>query len=90
MFGYSQTQQQWEIIHTHCHKSYSEKEEHIAVNCLSSGEAGSYSKKTPKTKTQYKMKYNTIWFSQESLKNYKDIITNSKLGEFYFLLLNMH
>ena len=33
---------------------------------------------------QYKTKYNTIWFSQENLKNYKDVITNSKLGEFYF------
>ena len=33
---------------------------------------------------QYKTKYNTTWFSQESLKNYKDAITNSKLGEYYF------
>ena len=90
MVGSSQTQQQWEIIYTHCCKSYSEKEEDIAVNRLPSGEAGSYSKKHTKTKIQYKMKYNTIWFSQASLKNSKDIITNSKLGEFYFLLLNMH
>ena len=30
---------------------------------------------------QYKAKYNTTWFSQESWKNYKDVITNSK---FYF------
>ena len=59
MFGYSQTQQQWEIIHTHCHKSYSEKEEHIAVNCLSSGEAGSYSKKTHQ-KQKYNIKWNII------------------------------
>ena len=33
---------------------------------------------------QYKTKYNTIWFSQENLKNFKDVIWNSKLGEFYF------
>ena len=33
---------------------------------------------------QYKTKYNTTWFSQENLKNYKDVITNSKLDEFYF------
>ena len=33
---------------------------------------------------QYKTKYNTIWFSQKNLKNYKDVITNFKLGEFYF------
>ena len=33
---------------------------------------------------QYKTKNNTIWFSQENLKNYKDVIMNSKLGEFYF------
>ena len=33
---------------------------------------------------QYKTKYNITWFSQENLKNYKDVVTNSKLGEFYF------
>ena len=32
---------------------------------------------------QYKTKYNTTWFSQENLKNHKDVITNSKFGEFY-------
>ena len=37
---------------------------------------------------QYKTKYNTIWFSQENLKNHKNIITNSKLGEFYFCFKN--
>ena len=29
---------------------------------------------------QYKTKYNATWFSQENLKNFKDVITNSKLG----------
>ena len=33
---------------------------------------------------QYKTKYNITWFSQENLKNYKDVVTNSNLGEFYF------
>ena len=33
---------------------------------------------------QYKKKYNTTWSSQEKLKNYKDMITNSKLGDFHF------
>ena len=61
-------------IHTHCCKSYSEKDKHIAVNPLSSGETGSYSKEHTKNKqtnkqTKYKTKYNTTWFSQESLKN---------------------
>ena len=38
---------------------------------------------TKAKKFQYKTKYNTTWFSQESLKNYKDVVTNSKLGYFY-------
>ena len=33
---------------------------------------------------QYKTKYNITWFSQEYIKNYKDVVTNSKLGEFCF------
>ena len=45
MFKYSQSQEKSEIIYTHYCKSYSEKNKHIAVNCLSFGEAGSYSKK---------------------------------------------
>ena len=49
MFGYSQSQQ-WEIRYTHCCKSYSEKDEPIAVNRLWSGEAQSYSKKHTKKK----------------------------------------
>ena len=40
MFGYSESQQQWEIIYTHGSKSYSQEVKHIAVNCLSIGEAG--------------------------------------------------
>ena len=32
----------------------------------------------------YKTKYNASWFSQQSLKQYKDVITQSKLGESYF------
>ena len=32
----------------------------------------------------YKTKYNAAWFSQDNLKKYKDVITNSKLGESYF------
>ena len=31
---------------------------------------------------QYKTKYNATWFSLEILNNHKDVITNSKLGEF--------
>ena len=37
---------------------------------------------------QYKTKFNTTWFSQENLKNHKDVITNSKFGEFYFYFKN--
>ena len=33
---------------------------------------------------QYKLKYKTTWFCSENCKNYKNVITNSKLGEFYF------
>ena len=33
---------------------------------------------------QYKTKYNTTLCSLENLKNCKDVITNSKLGKFYF------
>ena len=62
MFGYSQSQQQWEIIYTHCCKSYSEKEEHIAVNRLSSGEAGSYSKKHTKKKSNIKRNITQLGF----------------------------
>ena len=40
MFGYSQSQQQWEIIYTHCFQSYSEEVKYIADNRLSIGEAG--------------------------------------------------
>ena len=32
----------------------------------------------------YKTKYSITWFSQKYLKNYKDVVTNSKLREFYF------
>ena len=62
MFGYSQTQQQWEIIYTHSHKSYSEKEKHIAVNRLSSGEAGPYSKKHTKKKSNIKWNITQLGF----------------------------
>ena len=31
-----------------------------------------------------KTKYNASWFSQQNLKQYKDVITQSKLGELYF------
>ena len=48
MFGYSQSQQQWEI--THCCQSYSQEVKHIAVNRLSIGEAGKYSKEHTKKK----------------------------------------
>ena len=37
---------------------------------------------------QYKTKYNTTWSSQENLKSYKDVLTNSKFGEFYFYFKN--
>ena len=39
---------------------------------------------------QYKTKYNIPCFSQENLKNYKDMVTNSKLGEFYFYCKKMY
>ena len=32
----------------------------------------------------YITKYNTAWFFQDNWKKYKDVITNSKLGESYF------
>ena len=32
----------------------------------------------------YKTKCNASWFSQQNLKEYKDVITQSKLGESYF------
>ena len=32
----------------------------------------------------YKTKYSASWFSQQNLKQYKDVITQSKLGESYF------
>ena len=41
-------------IYTHCCKSYSEKDQHTAVNCLSSGETGSYSKEHVKKNKQTK------------------------------------
>ena len=37
---------------------------------------------------QNKTKFNTTWLSQENLKNHKDVITNSKFGEFYFYFKN--
>ena len=44
---------------------------------------GSNSKKF-KGSFSYKTKYNASWFSQQNLKQYKDVITQSKLGESYF------
>ena len=32
----------------------------------------------------YKTKYNASWFFQQNLKQYKDVITQSKLGESFF------
>ena len=57
MFGYSQSQQQWEIIYTHCCKSYSEEVKHIAVNLISIAEAGQYPKKHIKKMTLCKAIY---------------------------------
>ena len=45
--------------------------------------AGSKSKKF-KGSFSYKTKYNASWFSQQDLKLYKDVITQSKVGELYF------
>ena len=44
---------------------------------------GSKSKKF-KGSFSCKTKYNASWFSQQNLKQYKDVITQSKLGESYF------
>ena len=44
---------------------------------------GSKSKKF-KGSFSYKTKYNASWFFQQNLKQYKDVITQSKLGESYF------
>ena len=39
---------------------------------------------------QYKTKYNITCFSHENVKNYKDMIMNSKLGELYFYCKKMY
>ena len=44
--------------------------------------AGSKSKQF-KGSYSYKTKYNVTWFSQQNLKQYKNVITQSKLGESY-------
>ena len=37
-----------------------------------------------KGSSSYKTKYDPSWFSRQNLKQYKDVITQSKLGESYF------
>ena len=56
MLGYSQSQEQWEIVHTtvgnctHCCISYSEEIKYIVDNSLSIGKAGEYSHEQTKKK----------------------------------------
>ena len=57
---------------------------HIAQTCPNAKKfKGSFS---------YKSKYNESWFEKESLKVYKDIVTNSKHGDTYFFcqICNIH
>ena len=65
MLGYSQSQQQWEIIYTHCCIFYSEEIKYIAENSLSIGEAGWYSKKQTKKKKE-KEKTSVAFFGYQT------------------------
>ena len=46
--------------------------------------------KSLKDLSSIKMKNNTIWFSQENLNNYKDVIKNSKLEDIRYVAKLYH
>ena len=60
--------------------------QHYHTNKMAESPDRSTGSKSEKIKGSfsYKTKYNASWFSQQNLKQYKDVITQSKLGESHF------